>query len=283
MTTRKGKRSLSPGTASNGGSKAKAAKTDASSASACGIIKRISLNNFMCHAEFEWFPNKNVNFVTGANGSGKSSILQGLHNFKFNRKRIKSIKIRLFLKHFSGLVLGLLADSKHTKRYSKLQDFIQRGTDKARIFITLKNEGEDAYKPEVYGSCISFQRVIWSSGQSSITILDQNETPIRKNREAREEGKRILECFRINTDNPIAILQQEEAKELLKVQLPNLHLFTQIPDIFSGRESWQPLHVLSEGHPSEAVHGPVHRRHGAAGQNEGDNKGQEERTAGNHE
>ena len=116
--------------------------------------------------------------------------------------------------------MGLLADSKHTKRYTKLQEFIQRGTDKAKIIITLKNQGEDAYKPEVYGSCISFQRVIWSSGQSSVTILDQNETPIRKNRDAREEGKRILECFRINTDNPIAILQQEEAKELLKVFMP---------------------------------------------------------------
>ena len=123
-------------------------------------------------------------------------------------------------KSCSGLVLGLLADSKHTNRYTKLQDFIQRGTDKAKIIITLKNQGEDAYKPEVYGSSISFQRTIWSSGQSSVTKLDQNETTIRKNREAREEGKRILECFRINTDNPIAILQQDEAKELLKVLTP---------------------------------------------------------------
>ena len=46
----------------------------------------------------KWFlfirePNRNVNFVTGVNGSGKSSLLQ-------------------------GLVVGLLADSKHTKRYS---------------------------------------------------------------------------------------------------------------------------------------------------------------------
>ena len=63
----------------------------------------------------------------------------------------------LFLKFScSGLVLGLLADSKHTKRYTKLQDFIQRGTDKAKIIITLKNQGEDAYKPEAYVSSISF-------------------------------------------------------------------------------------------------------------------------------
>ena len=35
-------------------------------------------------------------------------------------------------------LLGLLADSKHTKRYTKIQKFIQRGTDKAKIIITLK-------------------------------------------------------------------------------------------------------------------------------------------------
>ena len=81
MTTRKGKRSLSPNATNNGGSKAKAAKTDGS---ACGIIKRIILNNFMCHADFEWTPNRNVNFVTGANGSGKSSILQGRHYTKMH-------------------------------------------------------------------------------------------------------------------------------------------------------------------------------------------------------
>ena len=55
-------------------------------------------------------PNKNVNFVTGVNCSGKSSLLQ-------------------------GLVLGLLADSKHTKRYHKLQDFIQKGYNRATVQV----------------------------------------------------------------------------------------------------------------------------------------------------
>ena len=62
----------------------------------------------MCHGELDWEPNKNVNFVTGVNSSGKSSVLQ-------------------------GLVLGLLADSKHTKRYNKLQDFIQKGYNRATV------------------------------------------------------------------------------------------------------------------------------------------------------
>jgi hypothetical protein len=42
-----------------------------------GIIEKVRLENFMCHSEFQWIPNSCVNFVTGANGSGKSSVLQG--------------------------------------------------------------------------------------------------------------------------------------------------------------------------------------------------------------
>ena len=45
-----------------------------------GIVQKIKLSNFMCHAMFEWDPNTNINFVIGANGSGKSSILQGTFN-----------------------------------------------------------------------------------------------------------------------------------------------------------------------------------------------------------
>ena len=115
----------------------------------------------------------------------------------------------------------MLAESKVTKRYSKLSDFIQKGSNKAEITVTLKNEGEDAYKPEVYGKSITFTRTIWDSGQTGVLIKNYNgETIYKKTKDSREEGKRILECFRINTDNPIAILQQEEAKELLKVESP---------------------------------------------------------------
>ena len=153
------------------------------------------------------------------NGSGKSSVLQ-------------------------GLVLGLLADSKHTKRYNKLTDFIQKGHQKAVIQVSLRNEGEDAYKPETYGGAITFQRTITDNGQSAVFIMDEKLAKVKKStKEAREEGKRILESFRINTDNPIAILQQEEAKELLKVESPgNLYSFFQVSIHLSFMEtSFRPV------------------------------------------
>ena len=128
MTTPKrsgSKRSLSP-SAANGGGRAKVSRTDNS---ACGIIQKVSLANFMCHGSFEWSPNRNVNFVTGANGSGKSSILQGM------QIHIVNLTCKIIQFKLPGLVLGLLADSKHTKRYSKLQDFVRRGANKAEIQV----------------------------------------------------------------------------------------------------------------------------------------------------
>ena len=64
----------------------------------------------MCHEKLDWEPNKNINFLTGVNSSGKSSVLQ-------------------------GLVLGLLGDTKQTKRYRRMQDFIQKGFSRAIVQV----------------------------------------------------------------------------------------------------------------------------------------------------
>lgn len=43
-----------------------------------GALKKIVLKNFMVHQELEIEFGGNVNIITGANGSGKSAILQAL-------------------------------------------------------------------------------------------------------------------------------------------------------------------------------------------------------------
>lgn len=43
-----------------------------------GKIKRMFLKNFMCHDAMEVEFNQKVNFIVGANGSGKSAILTAL-------------------------------------------------------------------------------------------------------------------------------------------------------------------------------------------------------------
>ena len=43
-----------------------------------GAVKKLVLTNFMVHQKLELEFGPNVNIITGANGSGKSAILQGL-------------------------------------------------------------------------------------------------------------------------------------------------------------------------------------------------------------
>jgi len=159
-----------------------------------GVIERVHIDNFMCHSQFTWEPNQRVNFVTGANGSGKSSMLQ-------------------------AITLGLLGDPKSVKRYTKVAEFIKKGASKATIQVTLKNCGDDAYKPETYGRSITFQRTINESGTSAYLVKDEEmKDVVRKSKDAKEECLRILEKFQIQVDSPIVILQQDEAKEMLKVE-----------------------------------------------------------------
>jgi hypothetical protein len=40
-----------------------------------GIIERVFLEKLMCHNALMWEPKDRVNFVTGQNGSGKSSVV----------------------------------------------------------------------------------------------------------------------------------------------------------------------------------------------------------------
>ena len=61
-----------------------------------------------------------------------------------------------------------------------------------------------------------------ASGVSPVILKNHSQVTVLKNKEARKEGKKILECFRINVDNPIVILQQEKAKQFLRVESPSI-------------------------------------------------------------
>ena len=171
--------------------------TSSHSSSEPGVIEKVYLENFMCHDSLTWEPHQRINFVTGQNGAGKSSVLQ-------------------------GLVLGLLGETKHIKRFSKVAEFIKKGCVKAVIQVTLSNNGEDSYKPELYGSSITFQRTINEMGSSAYLLKDENmRDVVRKSKDAKDECKRILDKFQIQLDSPIVILHQDEAKEMLKMESPD--------------------------------------------------------------
>ncbi|TRY60937.1 hypothetical protein TCAL_04216 [Tigriopus californicus] len=153
-----------------------------------GILREIDLTNFMNHASLHLVLQSRINLISGRNGAGKSSVLQ-------------------------AIVLGLGAQAKDTKRSSHLASFIRNDCTKAEIRIRMWNGGLNAYRPEVYGQTILFERVIYRQSSGSTHILkDHRGQVVHTGKVADEEKRRICEHFSIQLNNPIAILQQEEAK-----------------------------------------------------------------------
>ncbi|CAD5122532.1 DgyrCDS10949 [Dimorphilus gyrociliatus] len=87
-------------------------RTHSNSEPNSGYITRIKLHNFVIYDDIEFFPGRNLNLITGANGSGKSTIV-------------------------CGLSLGLGGKVSNLGRGTCLADFIKMNKDEAYIEIDL--------------------------------------------------------------------------------------------------------------------------------------------------
>ena len=160
-----------------------------------GHIVKVHLKDFMVHRDFEWKPGHCINFITGKNGSGKSSLLQ-------------------------AIVIGLMSGAKHVGRYSSLGEFVRKGAHKFVISVTLNNSGEEGYRQHRYGLTLTFRRTVDIRGLSSLDILDSNSTLIVSGKAGLQEACNILRALNIQLANPLTILQQDHAKEMLQVEKP---------------------------------------------------------------
>ncbi|MED6175636.1 hypothetical protein PIB30_080256 [Stylosanthes scabra] len=129
---------------------------------------------------------ENVNFVLGQNGSGKSAILLALSTA------------------FGGRAKG-------TDRAKQLKEFIKTGCRNAVIHVEIQNEGEDAFKPEIYGDVITVERRISESTCSIILKDHQGKRVAHRMADLRE----IVEHFNIDVDNPCVIMNQDKSREFL--------------------------------------------------------------------
>lgn len=154
--------------------------------SGAGIISRIRLENFMCHSCLQIDLGDRVNFITGQNGSGKSAIL-------------------------TALCVAFGCRAKGTQRAKTLKDFIKTGCSYAAIFVQIKNEGEDAFMPDTYGSMIIVERRITESS-SSIALKDHQG---RKVAQRSKELEELVEYFNIDVENPCVIMSQDKSREFL--------------------------------------------------------------------
>ncbi|RDD37414.1 Structural maintenance of chromosomes protein 6 [Trichoplax sp. H2] len=155
-----------------------------------GIILQIQLINFMCHSNLTVTLGENVNFVIGRNGSGKSAIM-------------------------TGIIICLGGRSSVTNRASSLKEFIKKGSNYARIIITLANNGPDAYRAVDFGPNIFLERHIWNDGHSTYKLKSAEGEIIAK---SNKELQNILEHYNIQIDNPASFLTQDASREFLGSQ-----------------------------------------------------------------
>eukprot|EP00798_Chlamydomonas_sp_ICE-L_P000171 gene171-1694_t len=152
-----------------------------------GHIKKIRLENFMCHGNFEIDFGTHVTLVSGANGSGKSAIMQALQ-----------------------ICLGCSA--KETGRAKSFVEFIKTGEPEAKILVTLYNTGSEAYMPASYGSVITIERRLTRNSCNPFKLLDQMGKMVTNKR---EDVTLMLDHFSINASNPLSIITQDMARSFL--------------------------------------------------------------------
>ena len=119
-----------------------------------GVIKKIYMENFMCHRKLRVDLCRNVNFIHGQNGSGKSAVLAAIQ-----------------------ICLG--AGARRTNRARNLKDLVRKEATsgntpaQAKIRVTLLNQGYDGYKHEIYGDTITVERTIsLNSGYNGYKLLN---------------------------------------------------------------------------------------------------------------
>ncbi|CAA3008732.1 structural maintenance of chromosomes 6B isoform X1 [Olea europaea subsp. europaea] len=151
-----------------------------------GIISRIRLENFMCHSNLEIEFGDWVNFITGQNGSGKSAIL-------------------------TALCVAFGSRARGTQRANSMRDFIKTGCSSALVQVEIKNQGEDAFKPETYGDAMIVERRI-SESTSSITLKNWQGKKVGSRK---EDLREVIEHFNIDVENPCVIMSQDKSREFL--------------------------------------------------------------------
>jgi chromosome segregation ATPase len=155
-----------------------------------GVIKRIYVENFMCHRKFKLDLCRNVNFIYGQNGSGKSAILAAIQ-----------------------ICLG--AGAKRTHRARNLKELVRKDSNcnAAKIQVTLLNRGDDGYQHDVYGDSITVERTIAiRGGYNGYKLYDHDMNEVSRNKKDLDE---MLDKLNIQVENPVALLDQEEAKKFL--------------------------------------------------------------------
>ena len=153
-----------------------------------GTIMKVKVSNFMCHKNLEVDLGPRINFIVGENGSGKSAVLTAL-----------------------SVCLGMKKAAKERSDRG-MKGFIREGSTQARVEVSIRNCGQDALEPELYGNVITVERVINSSGAAPFKIKNQFGKEMGSSRDALT---RVTDHFNIDVDNPIVVMSQDSSRQFL--------------------------------------------------------------------
>lgn len=128
-----------------------------------------------------------MNFITGKNGSGKSTVL-------------------------TALTTCLGGKAASTNRGSSVKSLIKEGETRAVIRVVLNNVGQEAYEKERYGDEIRVERMVDASSSGSYKIKSATGQTVST---SKAELAKILAKFSIFVDNPFAVLTQDTARSFL--------------------------------------------------------------------
>lgn len=142
----------------------------------------------MCHSNLVVDFSDRINFLVGSNGSGKSAVM-------------------------AALVIGLGCKAAATSRSKSLKSFIKSGENSADVEIWISNNGRDQYEPETYGGAIIVSRHLTLNGANTLKIKSEKGNLISKKR---EELDKICLYLNIQAENPVFILNQDNARSFLK-------------------------------------------------------------------
>ncbi|WVQ83948.1 hypothetical protein IAT38_006092 [Cryptococcus sp. DSM 104549] len=187
------------------------------SVSEAGIIKSVSLIDFMCHDNLHVEFGPRLNFLIGNNGSGKSAVL-------------------------TAIAVALGGKAAITGRGSSLKDLIKDNGDRAKIVLVLTNAGDMAYRPDLYPEQIVIERMIHANGSSRYNFRAEKNGKILGNKKS--DLTAMLDFFNITVDSPLTVLTQDQARSFLRsVDDKTLYKFfldgTQLSDLMNSYEAIQ--------------------------------------------
>ncbi|KAM5463477.1 Structural maintenance of chromosomes protein 6 [Microsporum audouinii] len=157
-----------------------------------GIIERVDCYNFMCHEHFSVELGPLINFIVGKNGSGKSAIL-------------------------TALTLCLGGKASATNRGQSLKSFVKEGKESATIIVRIKNQGDGAYLPDIYGDSVIVERHFSRSGSSGFRLKSKSGAIVSTRRADLDS---ITDYFALQMDNPMNVLSQDMARQFLSTSSP---------------------------------------------------------------